>query len=192
MSTENQEQKEKLLQLVQEALQRDSELREKHQVGEKFRFIRDRLQALLHSVKENLAALKKSTEETSDVVSEDDMLVYVYLYNAQGIVMQTWQKMLQPSVYYEYSVNRPVYMEKSHIEAFIRAKPNKVQHGYLTVAVKKSDVVIGETKDPIGHPLVKVKEGALHSTRMITFTHNNNDYVVNEANELVKAKKPLA
>lgn len=188
MSNKEKEQEEKLLQLMRDAVQHDNELREKHQIGEKFRFIRDRLKALLSRIEESLITLQKETEDKADKVLEDETLVYVYLFNAQGLALQTWQKMLNPAVFYEYSVNRPIYTEKSHVESFIRGKTNKAQHGYITIAIKKQDISKTEasSKDIIGNPLIKVKEGSLNFKRMFSFTHNGHDYILNEDGVLVK------
>ena len=108
----NQEQKEKLLQLIREAVQQDTELRGKFQIGDKFRFIRDRLNALLATLEESLAEIQQKSEKKVETITGHETLVYVYLYNAQGIVMQTWQKMLNAAVLYEYSVNRPIYSDR--------------------------------------------------------------------------------
>lgn len=181
---------ERLLKLVRDAIAHDKELREKYQIGEKFRFITDRLNNLLVHVEESLNALKKNEESKVDVISADETVVYIYLYNAQGLVLQTWQKMLSPSVFYEYSVNRPIYAEKSYIEAIIRAKANKNQHGYISVIVKRTDILakaaeVEPPKDSLGNPIIKVREGSLHSEKMIAFTHNNTDYKLS-GNQLVK------
>jgi hypothetical protein len=191
MPNESKEQKEKLLKLVRDALQQDNELREKYQIGEKFRFIRDRLQALLSRAEESVTTLQKKVEQTTEQLAADEVLVYVYIFNAQGLVLQTWQKMLNPSVFYEHSVNRPVYTDKSNIEAFIRTKPTKAQHGYLTIAVKSADILpasVEQLKDPIGNPIFKVREGSLRANRMISFTQNGNEYTLGEGSELIKKK----
>ena len=191
MSNDNEEKREKLLQLVREVVQRDKELREQFQIGDKFRFIRDRLQALLVRVEESLILLQEKSIQKVNVVLEDESPVYVYLYNAQGLQFKTWQNMVGASVFYEYSVNRPIYAEKAQIDAFIRSRTNKAQHGYLTIAVKKSDIIKPEEKveDMIGNPLIKVREGALKVNRMISFTHNGQDYILDEEGELVKKEE---
>lgn len=190
MSIENNEKKEKLLQLLHEVIARDAKLREEYQAGEKFRFIRDRLHALLAKVQEELSSQKKEIKQDKKATTEE-VLVYVHLFNAHGMTIQSWQKMLNPSVFYEYSVNRPIYAEKSHIDAFIRTKKNQFQHGYLTIAVKKEMVLIdqeGLEKDSIGQPLLRVKEGSLDVDRLITFTHNQVDYEITETGEWVKKR----
>lgn len=190
MSNATKEQKEKILQLIQEAVKQDNDLRAQFKVGEKFRFIRDRLNALLSRVEENLTTLQKESEQKLTQLQEDEALVYVYLFNAQGLVLKTWQKMVAPSVFYEYSINRPIYADKTAIESYIRSKSNKVQHGYLTVAVKKENILAlpesaSSSKDTLGHPVIKVKEGSLHFDKLFSFTHNNIEYMLSDG-ELIK------
>lgn len=186
----NKEHKEKLLQIVRDAVQHNQALREQYQMADKFRFIRDRLGILLNQVEDHLSSLHGSAQ-TKNVteLTEDEMMVYVYLYNAQGVLLPTWQKMVTPAVFYEYSVNRPIYAEKSHVDSFIKRRSNPVQHGYLTVAIKKDHLLTVEsaiTKDALGNPIYKVKEGSLRFERLLSFTHNHLDYIVNEAGELIK------
>ena len=188
--TDDNSQQQKLLELVHHALQQVCDLREKYNIGDKFRFIRDRLQALFSRVDENIIQSQSINEQTNHEMSADEKLVYVYLYNTQGILLKTWMKMLNPKVFYEYSVNRPIYAEKSQIESFIRNKPNKSQHAYLTIVVKANDIVktteAEPLKDAIGNPLIKVKEGSLHVERLISFTYDKHDYKLCENGELVR------
>ncbi len=189
MPTSKDDQKDKLLALVREAVEQDKALREKYQIGDKFRFIRERLQALLLRVEESFISHQNESKQAMIEVLPDEVCVYVYLYNAQGILFPSWQKMLHPSVFYEYSVNRPIYSEKPQVESFIRSKSNKMQHGYVVFAVKKDEIIqegadIG--KDTIGNKLIKVKEGALRANKFLSFTHNNIEYVINAEGELVK------
>lgn len=194
MSNQDKETKEKLRQLVKDSLDVDKNLRDKFHMGDKFRFIRDRLQALSARVQEELDALAMEVEKKTDKVAEDEVVVYVYIFNAQGLVLQTWQKMLNPSVFYEYSVNRPVYQDKSHVESFIRSRTSKAQHGFLTMVIKKTDIlpaVKGAEPgvDIIGNPLVKIREGSLKVEKMLSFTHQENEYVINETGQIIKKEK---
>lgn len=191
MSNGDKEIKEKLQKLVRDSIEADKKLREKFNIGEKFRFIRDRLLALDGRVQEELDALAVEIEKKTDKIAEGEVLVYVYIFNAQGLVLQTWQKMLNPSVFYEYSVNRPVYTEKAHIEAFIRSRTNKAQHGFLTIVIRKTDILpapvgIEKVVDTIGNPLVKIREGSLKANKMFSFTHQENQYLLDEAGQIVK------
>jgi hypothetical protein len=189
------EQLAKLIGLIQEAIQQDERLRQTYQVGEKFRFISDRLKTLLEHIQKETVTHEKKIKIAEEVkVEEDETLVYVHLYNAQGLVVRTWQAMITPKAYFDFSVNRPLYLEKSHIEDFIRTKPNNVQHAYLIVAMKKERILpIHEEgiRDPLGNPLIKIKEGSLHYERTVAFVHNGVSYQCNEKGELIrKTEKP--
>lgn len=178
---------ETLIELVRHVLLQDSELREQFQIGEKFRFIRDRLNALLSRLEENLVSIPKESAQTKQTLSEEETIVYVYVYNTQGVSLPTWQKMLNQDVFYELSVNRPIYESQGDINAFIRSKVNKNQHGYLSIAVKKEDILKPESsKDSLNHTLLKVKEGSLHFNKLRSFTHNENHYSVDESGKLKK------
>jgi hypothetical protein len=147
------------------------------------------LQALQSEVVTALETIKLVDEGNKQVVFEDEKVVYVYLFNAHGVDLQSWLKMLNPSVYYEYSVNRPIYGEKEYVDNLIRSRVTRVQHGYMAVAVKKTAILsTPETavKDQLGNPLVKVKEGSLQPDRLITFTHNGIDYFLNDDGRLEK------
>lgn len=188
MTTSNEKEREKkLLQLVQDAIAQDVKLREKYKVGDKFRFIRDRLQALSTRLEEQVKAAELEVKK-AEKKAADEVLVYVYLYNSQGVLFPTWQKMVAAAVLYEYSVNRPVYTDKTMIEAYIRSKSNKAQHAYLAVAVKPTDILNTptEAKDAIGNPLIKVREGSLLINKLVLFTHNGHEYVLSDTGVLIK------
>lgn len=181
--------KEKIQKLVLDSIEADKKLRDQYQVGDKFRFIRDRLMALQARVEEELQSAIEAKSKKLEKIEEGEVLVYVHIYNAQGIVFSTWQKMLSPSVFYEYSVNRPIYTNKADIEAFIRSRPNKVQHGFITIAVQAANILPAApdaAKDTIGSPLIKIKEGCLLFNKMISFTHQNIEYVVDETGQVIK------
>ncbi|VVC75124.1 hypothetical protein AQUSIP_04000 [Aquicella siphonis] len=191
MSNSEKELKDQIQKLVLDSIQLDKELREKYQIGDKFRFIHDRLDALRVRIEEDLKEMAQEIEKKISRLAEDETTVYVYLFNAQGLAFPTWQKMVNPSVFYEYSVNRPLYADKTQIESFIRSRSNKAQHGYISVVIKKSDILpvpegTEQPKDPVGSPLIKIREGSLKFNRMLSFTYQGSDYVVNEAGQLVK------
>lgn len=185
---------EKLIQLIRDTIQHDIDLRAKYSVAEKFRFVRDRLHHLLTHLEEQASVLKKEEKDKTEQEdhSTDKTLVYVYLYNAQGAMLNTWLTLLTPKVFYEYSINRPIYHEKNYIESLIRSKTNKQQHAYLTVKINQTDIISkadAAPKDALGNSLVKIREGCLRFENFITFTHNGQDYKMNKQGELVK--KPV-
>lgn len=183
----------KLIELVRSAVTRDRELREEYSIGEKFRFIQDRLRVLLEGLEKKLQVLEQeeASQDKKGSADQKDVMVYVSLFNAQGVALRNWYAMLMPKVFYEYSVNRPIYQDKSHVEAFIRSRPNKVQHAYLTIAIKPSDITISAEqtaqKDAIGNPLIRVKEGSLKFEKLVSFTHNDQNYVFHDG-ELMKSE----
>lgn len=190
MSNKTDEQKDKILQLIRSAVEKDNELRASYQIGDKFRFIREKLAALTTRVEEGLQELEAVEEKKSDVVAEDEQVVYVYLFNAHGLSFKSWQKFLTPGVFYEHSVNRPIYTDKNLIEAFIRSKPSKALHGILTVIIKKQDILAVPAdsevpKDAIGGELIKIKEGSLKFDRMVSFIHVEKEYIVSSNGEII-------
>lgn len=178
------EQLSKLVELLREAIRNDVALREKFDIGDKFRFVRDRLTTMLTQLEEKLPTLAQ--ENTGTTLSANDSLVYVYLYNAQGVNFRTWLNMLNPKLFYEYSINRPIYPSQEAIDSLLRTKTNKVQHAYITVAVPKDKIIQQDAKDAGGNPIIKVKEGTLQFDKMISFTHNEQSYHFNLDGELVK------
>lgn len=189
MSTHHQEQYKRLLQLIHDTIQQDEKLREKYQVGDKFRFIHDRLQGLRQEIEDILTTTQSINPVRVIEVKPDEMVVYVYLYNAQGSVMRSWQSLLAPKLFYEYSVNRPIYTEKRDIDAFLRSRSNPMQHGYLSIIVKRDAVKDASVKDALGNVLVKVREGSLDVNRFIAFHHNGLDYTLTGEGELVRDER---
>jgi hypothetical protein len=181
----------KLIEIIREAIARDNELREKFQIGDKFRFVRDRLQELLCNLEQSLPVVVGDKMQSLQAMAADEMAVYVYLYNTHGLQFRTWQNLVTPKVFYEYSVNRPIYAEKSQIESLLRTKTNKAQHAYLTVAIKRDQVIPypadSGPKDIAGNPVIKVREGSLRFEKLIAFTHQDQNYKLGADGELVKA-----
>jgi hypothetical protein len=175
--------KQALLELVRQTLERDKALREKFGVGDKFRFIKDRLQALLDQVEKYVVVQQIAAKRAIKTVGEDEMLAYVYLYNTQGATLQTWANMLTPKLLYEYSVNRPIYADQKFVESVIHSKSNPMQHAYFTIIIKKDAVVSHEVPqlDANQHPVIKVKEGALKFEKLLVFCHNHLNYEFEES-----------
>ena len=182
MSTDEKDQRLKLIETIRETVARDNALRDQYQIADKFRFVRDRLNALLEQLEQHQESKHAEEKKLEVVTSEDELLVYVYLYNAQGVSLPTWVNMLTPKLFYEYSVNRPIYTNRVHIDSLVRGKANPVQHAFLTVAMKAKDLIKSENppKDAMGNEVSKVREGALKFERLISLTHNQTDYVLRE------------
>lgn len=180
------EQQNKVVELVQQAIERDEALREKYQIGDKFRFVRERLKQLLQQLEAELQIVHQEEKKQQRKLEEGEVPVYVYLYNAKGLQLNSWLNMLTAKVFYEYSVNRPIYAEKSHIHALLKNKADIQQHAYLTFAMNPGDIIQSSQKDVNGNPVVKVRENSLQFSRFISFTHNGQDYRLNEQEVLEK------
>ncbi len=183
------EQKQKLLALVREAIARDDALREQYQVGEKFRFIRERLHGLLERLEklalvEELAEKKRVTEMASD---ECQSLCTSIMRMA---LPSKLAKHVKPKVFYEYSVNRPIYSQQLHIEELLRGKANKLQHGYLVFFVKKTDILspVTETSPQrcARNPMIKIREGSLRTDKFVVFVHNLHEYILDAEGLLIR------
>ena len=195
MPKDSQESKEKLMLIVSDAVSKDAALREEFRTGDKFRFIRDRLQSLKQQIEDAMVTIKVEEVGNKQVLAEDEELVYVYLFNAHGMDLQSWHKMLHPSVYYDHSVNRPIYGDQEQVETVIRNKTNRIQHGYLVFAVKKSNILSrGEAaKDATGISTLKIREGSFKPERFIQFWHNGQLYKLDEDGRIKKIiSKPSA
>ena len=180
----------KFIQVIRDLVKQDNELREKYSVGEKFRFVKERLVGLLTHLEKNQSIAKTEEMKKNVEITADDVVVFVYLFNSQGNLLKNWGSMLTSKVFYEHSVNRPIYTDKSQIEMLVRSKPNKLHHAYISVSVKRSDILTSPAnvglKDVQGNPLIKVKEGSLLFNRMVAFTHNDTDYSVEESGDIVR------
>lgn len=163
----------KLLALVREAIECDEASRVKFDIGDKFRFVRDRLKELLTQLEMDQVTSSAVVKNVSSGIQENEMIVYVYLFNAKGILLKNWNNMLNSRVFYEYSVNRPIYENKTEIEAMLRAKTDKPRHAYLAIVVKKEDILQSANET---NPLIRVREGSLKLDRLIGFYHNGNEY----------------
>lgn len=176
--------KQALFSIVKELVASDEALRQKNQIGDKFRFIRERLQTLYQEVESNLDG-EQAQASVNKALSEHERLVFVYVYNAQGILLSTWQKLLNPVTYYDHSVNRPIYTDEKEIQALISTKSNPKQHGYLIFSLNKEDIQLSGGKDALGAYLVRVKEGSLKFSELRGFVHHQQVYQVLPNGELM-------
>ena len=179
--------------LLAELSQADQRLREQYQVDNKFQFIRNNIQTVRDQIKTLIEAHTAPTDHPSHTADPNDneVPVYVYLYNTNGIDLTTWKNMFTTSLLYDHSINRPIYQEQIQIEGFIKRKANQTQHGYLTVIVNRNDMLTSSvSKDAYGSPIIKVKEGSLSFNKPVLFTHNGHTYIVHPSGELTEKKMP--
>ncbi|MDX1901821.1 MAG: type IVB secretion system protein IcmQ [Gammaproteobacteria bacterium] len=185
MTMSHQDRHHNLIQLIRSLLQQDNDLREKYQVGNRFIFVRNGLQALLSELEACHPILSAESKKEEVTSTSQLATVYIYLYNAQGIQVRTWAALLTPKALYEHSVNRPVFFDKKSVEDVLRSKSNVAQHAYLTMHIAEDDI-IPPLPEESGIPAIKVREGSLKLEQLISLTHNGQEYILDVQGELVK------
>jgi hypothetical protein len=170
-----------LYRLISEAVEQEKALRGKHKVGERFNVIRTQLLSTLEKYKDEYEAIQqqeKLTVRKERKLQENETIVYLYLFNAQGNAVEAWQNMLTPRALFDYSVNRPIYLNKEDIERVIRARPNKAQHAYIEVVIDKEDIMEDKPHDQYQHPLLRVRQGAIKDGNILFFCYRDKSYSV--------------
>lgn len=189
---EDREVYEKLKVLLEEALERDKALREQFKAGDKLDIVPKKLQSILSEVENNLVKITAITSQKikrRDAIAEDDVIVYVYLFNGNGVELSSWHSMFTKDALFAYSVNRPIYLKKEHIDNLLQSRLPLENNAALAVAVKKTDVIVQEEAafalDPLEQPLIRVREGAFSRNKIQYFQHNRQQYRVDERGKLI-------
>ena len=169
---------------VETLINEEKTLRKTLGIGDRYKAISSRLEALLKYVHQAVSLPQQETvlERASPVLSEGQQYVFVHLFNNKGKVLSRWEAMLSPRQLAEYSVNRPIYAEQKQVEAYIRSRPNDDEHAFLMIKIEQSDVLHGDEStnnyDSLGYPLVKLKEGSLKEQGLIYFFHKASCYIL--------------
>jgi hypothetical protein len=175
----------KVKELLQDAINTEKLLREKHEIGVRFHVLRSQLQANLEEFEKEIALMQES--EPSDApqkqtIADDEMLVYVHLFNSFGSKLKSWENLLLGSSLQEHSVNRPIYTDITQVEEILRTRAPKEQHAYLEMLIKKTDLLAeNKSNDCYQHSLAKLREGSLKPEKIRRLHHKSIDYqLVNE------------
>lgn len=171
--------------ILKEAYEAEELMRKNHDIGVRFNILKSQLETLYHKIEHEVGlAATETAAEKKDVnaLPADEALVYVSLFNTQGNVLNTWQKLVSQKALFEHSVNRPIYASQEEVENMIAHKPNKDQSAYLIIAVKINDIMSNAQtttlKDPLGFPLLRLKQGALKIEKIRGFVHKGVKHVV--------------
>jgi len=167
--------------LIKKTMETEAQLREKHEIGTRFNVLKTQLSAILQEIeKSRSAAAQKNLVKPAPESDESKTMIYISLFNATGDQVPTWSKLLNTQALLDHSVNRPIYANKPDVEAALRAKPNKMQQAYLVVLINKADILSATSlRDPIGLPLLRIKQGSLRPANIKLFVHNGKEYIVN-------------
>ncbi len=176
---------------VEALVNEEKALRKKLGIGDRYKAISSRLEALQQYVHNAVSLPQQEAvpERASPALSEAQQYVFIHLFNAKGKMLSRWEAMLSPRQLAEYSVNRPVYAEQAQVEAYIRSRPNDDEHAFLMMKIEQSDVLRGiestDNYDPQGCPLLKLKEGALKEQGLVYFFHKGSCYILSRGHLLL-------
>lgn len=177
----------RLLELVQ-AIE-DAEKQGHWQQGLFFRTIGDKLNKTRVVFHESAllwhARVQTEQEVKSGLQPQGAVLktIYVSLYQAGGQNLKNWQYMLSHLA--EHTMGRPAYIEREHIEKFVRSRPVPSNEAYLIANVLEKDIIAGlgkggERTDSEGRPMVSLNKGAVKLENILEFVHSSGRYHIKE------------
>lgn len=181
---DDKERKRELYRGVQNLVNEEKELRKQLGIGDRYKAISSRLEALLRYVHQSVSLSKQeaTVERASPALSENQQYVFVHLFNTKGKLLSRWEAMLSPRLLMEYGVNRPIYAEQKQVEGYIRSRQDADEHAFLMMKIEQSDILpqdeSSQNVDTLGQPLLKLKEGALKEQGLIYFFHKNACYIL--------------
>ena len=151
-----------LLNYLKSLVAKDGALRKKYNIGDRYKVIATRLKNLVQYVERNTdmeKALEQSVGKSKGELNASQMLVYVYLFNANGRWLQRWMQMFSKKNLYEYGFNRPIYSSEKAVQSYINSREFQDEHAYIAVVVNKDDASEGQVHltDSLEQPLVKIK-----------------------------------
>lgn len=172
------DEKHQFLNYLNGLVKQEESLRRKYGIGDNYRALANQFKAILARAQKQLDDQQADVgqKEKSDVLGPHERLVYVHLFNASGKTMTRWANVLSPRNLMEYSVNRPIYGEEAQVKAYMRSRPQTDEHAYLVMKVDKAAVLSEQVLDPLGQPLLKLKEKTLFIDSLVAFVHNGQRY----------------
>lgn len=173
------DEKRQLLSYLTGLLKQEESLRRKYEIGDNYRALPNQLKIMLAYAQEQLGDEQENVhqeDQKNDVLAPHQQLVYVHLFNASGKTMSRWANILSPRNLMEYAVNRPIYADEAQVKAYIRSRPQADEHAYIIVKIDKAAVLSDQARDPLGQPLLKLKEKTLNIENLVLFVHNSHRY----------------
>ncbi len=129
------------------------------------------------------AQLGKNTTPEFEKVHQERLnqglvLVYISIYQSDPLNLSKWETTLKSIR--EYSITRPVYGQQDHVEEAIRSKPGAINEGFVTVYIKKEDIIPPyagkKVEDRWGHELLTLRDGSLLPSNILEFVHQGKKY----------------
>lgn len=180
----------KIIDIVRKAIDDDQVRREKFKIGEQYSFIPEKLQATLKRLEDSLdyseETITSSLPPWHRDIAENEQLVYIYLYNAQGKDIHVWERLLSNKSLAEQCFSRPIYANRDDAERILRSRDDALQHAFIAVVVKKNHVITSHNlTDPTGNQRVRLVENSLKTDNIIEFFHNGKAYYRDQRRRLV-------
>lgn len=178
----------KIIDIVRQAIVDDQSRREKFKVGDQYSFIPEKLQAILKRLEDNLDYSETAVSSVPvwyREIAEDEQVVFIYLYNAKGKDRHVWERLLSNTSFAEQCFSRPIYSDKSDVEKVLRSRGDLSHHAFITVVVKKNNVLTSNQQDSIGGQLVRLTENSLKTANIIEFFHLGKTYYRDHRGRLV-------
>ena len=169
-----------IIELVRQAIADDKQRRQQFKVGDKYSFISENLNSILRNLEANL-----DVSEQAEAVqlppwhrelADNERVVYIYLYNAQGKNPKVWQQLLSRKSMNEYSFSRPIYTKREHVEKILKSRDHCANHAFISVVVKKNHIIDSPLTDNFGNPRVRLLEGSLDADNIVEFVHREREY----------------
>ncbi|MCB1826930.1 MAG: Dot/Icm secretion system protein IcmQ [Coxiellaceae bacterium] len=147
-------------------------------------FLRNALKPL-KKIRDEAVALKKEATATMEDkqitlrdLAEDEMLVYISIFQSAGDSLRKWE--LQLSSLRSHLLGRPVYENEADVAKVIRQKLVQTSEAYVIVAIKKHDVenfaYQANRVDRCGNPLLTLKDTAVKPENIFEFVHQGRRY----------------
>lgn len=134
------------------------------------------LRAEALEIRAKLKAEEEVRQGKRRALKENQVLVYVQLYQAGEVNINKWALVLRNL---SRSVQgRPVYAEEALVNQSIRAKQNPMHQAYAVIAVAQSAVMLDQQtqEDRTGIPLVAMKEAAVQNQNILELVYLNQRY----------------
>lgn len=99
--------------------------------------------------------------------------IYISLYSADGINIQSWEKIIANLP--RQMISRPIYADEADVKALLKTKENKQNEGYVAIYINQSDILpLSSDKAPIdklGKILLSLKDKTLNLDNISRFVH---------------------
>lgn len=104
--------------------------------------------------------------------------IYVSLYSADGVNIQSWEKIVFNLP--RQMISRPIYADEADIKALLKTKENKQNEAYVAIYINQFDILpLSADKAPVdklGKTLLSLKDKTLNLDNISRFVHASGVY----------------